>query len=63
MINLNCKSKSMSALVIPIQNMAQCESLFDKIKELTEGGLRKARFWKGTTVPTPPTERFRVVFG
>ena len=39
MINLNCKSKSMSALVIPIQNMAQCESLFDKIKELTEGGL------------------------
>ena len=29
----------MGALIIPIQNMAQCESLFDKIKQLNQGGL------------------------
>ena len=39
MIKLNCKSKSMSALIIPKQNMAQCETLFDKIKQLSEEGL------------------------
>ena len=39
MIKLNCKSKSMSALIIPIKNMARCETLFDKIKQLSEEGL------------------------